>query len=85
VVSFRLPAVEEFAADGESALLVARGDVPGLVAAVQKVLADPSLGAALGRAGRATVERRFPADAVARTFEEVYDEVLATRRGGRPG
>lgn len=85
VVAFRLPAIEEFAADGESALLVGRGDVAGLAAAVRKVLADPSLGAALGRAGRATVEQRFPPDAVARTFEEVYDEVLADRRGGRPG
>jgi glycosyltransferase involved in cell wall biosynthesis len=80
VVAFRLPAIEEFASDGESALLVQRGDVPAFTAAVQKVLADPALGAALGRAGRATVERRFPADAVARTFEQVYDEVLATRR-----
>ena len=85
VVAFRLPAIEEFAADGESALLVSRGDVPAFAAAVQKVLADPALGAALGRAGRATVEQRFPADAVARTFEEVYDEVLATRREGRRG
>lgn len=85
VVAFRLPAVEEFATDGESALLVDRGDVAAFAAAVQKVLADPALASALGRSGRATVERRFPADAVARTFEGVYDEVLAGRRrqGGR--
>lgn len=76
-VAFRLPAIEEFATDGESAMLVERGDVESFADAVLKVLDDPALGARLGRAGRETVERRFPADAVARTFEEVYETVLA--------
>lgn len=88
VVAFRLPAIEEFASDGESALLVERGDVASFANAVEKILGDPALGVRLGCAGRAIVESRFPADAVARTFEEVYETVLAgrTRRQekGRP-
>lgn len=79
VVAFRLPAIEEFASDGESALLIERGDVASFANAVEKILGDPALGVRLGRAGRAIVESRFPADAVARTFEEIYDTVLAGR------
>lgn len=79
VVAYRLPAIEEFADDGKSALLVDRGDVASFANAVEKVLADPLLGDRLGRAGRAIVESRFPADAVARTFEDVYESVFAGR------
>ncbi len=42
--------------DGENVLLVPPGDVDALATALQRVLADPVLGEAIGRAARASVE-----------------------------
>jgi glycosyltransferase involved in cell wall biosynthesis len=45
--------------DGVTASFVTPGDVPGIAAALQKVLDEPGLLQALGRDGRALYERQF--------------------------
>ena len=75
VVAYRLPALEEFAEHGRTALLVRSGKVDALADAIRSLLASPGLRAQLGASGEAVVRSRFPADAVARTFEGVYDAV----------
>jgi glycosyltransferase involved in cell wall biosynthesis len=80
VVAMHCVAFEEFVVEGVTGVLVPQDDVDGMAAAVAEILRSPDHGAALGAAGRDTVARRFPPNAVARCFEGVYDEILGGRR-----
>lgn len=82
VVALRLPALEEFVVDGITGHLLDRGDGDAFVAAVDHVLSDPGRARAMGQAGRAVVERHYPPEAVARSFEAVYEQLLG--HAGRP-
>lgn len=76
VVAFGLPALEEFVTDGTTGYLVDRNDEAAFVARVDQLLADPARRRSMGEAGRAVVERHYAPDAVARSFEAVYQSVL---------
>lgn len=76
VVAFRLPALEEFVGDGTGGFLVGREDERSFVARVDELLGDPLRASAVGKAGRAAVERRHAPDAIARSLEDVYRTVL---------
>jgi glycosyltransferase involved in cell wall biosynthesis len=78
VVAYRLPALTEFVQDGTTGYLVELGDTDALAAAVNRLLDDPALADRMGAAGRFVVETRFPAEATARTFEQVYTSVMDT-------
>ncbi|MGE3619298.1 MAG: glycosyltransferase [Acidimicrobiia bacterium] len=80
VVAMHCVAFEEFVEEGVTGVLVPQGDVAGLAAAIVEVLASADRGEGFGAAGRAAVARRFPPDAVARSFEGVYDQVLGGQR-----
>ena len=84
VVAYRLPPLEEFTIEGETAELVTLGDLDGFVKAADDLLGDPARRAAMGAAGRLHVEQRFPADGVARTFEQVYRAVTDGATVGSP-
>jgi len=49
----------ELLVDGETALTFAPGDAAGLARQIERLLADPALGARLAQAGRRWVEQRF--------------------------
>jgi glycosyltransferase involved in cell wall biosynthesis len=51
LVTADTPAARELLTDGESALLVPRGDAEALATAVRRLAADPALAAQLGRGG----------------------------------
>jgi glycosyltransferase involved in cell wall biosynthesis len=76
-VTSRLPGVTDwFVDDGASGLLVAPGDVDALTAALTRALGDREVATALGRCARATVQARFPFDAVAGAYAEAYARLL---------
>jgi glycosyltransferase involved in cell wall biosynthesis len=81
VVAYRLPAFEEFAVPGRTAVLLPVGDVDALAHGVDSLLADPARASDLGRNGRVVVDERCSPTSVARDFEAVYEQVLDTRRG----
>ncbi|MDP8961597.1 MAG: glycosyltransferase [Actinomycetota bacterium] len=81
VVAFRVPALEEFVENGKTGILVDPQDLEGFVAAVEGLLAARVHASALGAAARRGVMERFPPTALARSLEDVYDEMLASRRG----
>ena len=59
VVSTRLSGIPELVKDGESGLLVPERDPGALAAAMERLAADPALGARLADAARRTVREQF--------------------------
>jgi glycosyltransferase involved in cell wall biosynthesis len=77
VVASRVGVVPEVLVDRESALLVPAGEVGALADAIETLLADPALGARLGKAARDLVERRLSGARVAEALAARY-AALAT-------
>jgi phosphatidyl-myo-inositol dimannoside synthase len=61
----------------QTALVVAERDAGGLAAAVNRLLAEPSLGKALGSAGRRLAAAKFGWARTADRFERAYERALA--------
>lgn len=77
-VASRLPGVtDDIVADGETGLLVEPHDVNALGLALTRVLTDRTRAAALGRAARLAVERRFAIEQTARRTLDAYRHLLA--------
>jgi glycosyltransferase involved in cell wall biosynthesis len=66
-----------------SGLRVANGDAGAMAAAMERLLEDPALALALGKAARERVLRDFSWSTVAERVEEIYLELLRTARGRR--
>lgn len=75
VVATDVGSVAEAVVDGKTGRLVARDDPSSLARAVRDLLEDPKRAHELGRKGRETAIERFTSAAMARAFEELYDEV----------
>jgi glycosyltransferase involved in cell wall biosynthesis len=80
VVAARVGGIPEIAADGSEALLVPPGDAGATAAAVGRLLDEPALAAALGRAARARVAREFAPAEIARRAVELYARLGAVPR-----
>ena len=78
VIATDVGGTREVIEDGVTGILIPPGDVPALTAAIRKVLNDPALAAAMGKAGRERVVNHFAAHAIAAKTEEVYRRVLET-------
>lgn len=81
VIGCRAGGVPDVIDDGHDGLLVDYGDVRGLAAAIDMLLADSDYRQAMGRRGRAKVETRYTWDHVYRTLLDTYQEVAG---GPRP-
>ena len=80
-VASRTGGIVDVLEDGRSGVLVSPGDGAALSAALQRLVADPALGHAMGAVARAIVKARFDErDAVAR-YRALFDEVAG--RAGR--
>jgi glycosyltransferase involved in cell wall biosynthesis len=73
VVGTRVCGTDEVVVDGETGRLVEGGHAPALADAVSEVLADPSLAARWGAAGRRRVADEFTAARMARETLAVYE------------
>lgn len=76
VVAVFCEALAEFVEPGRTGALTPRDDEAAFTAAVDDLLLSPDRAVRWGRFGRELVLERFSADAVARSCEAVYDEVL---------
>ena len=76
VTAFRIGGVEEVVRHEETGLLVPVGDVPGLAAVTQRLLADPALCRQYGMAGYRLARETFAAERCARVMEDIYRTLL---------
>jgi alpha-maltose-1-phosphate synthase len=76
-----LNAVPEIIEHDRTGLLVEPGDQPGLVRALQRLIAAPELRREMGRAARAAVERQADPDA---HRQRLLDLIESIRRSGPP-
>jgi glycosyltransferase involved in cell wall biosynthesis len=71
--------IPEVVCHGETGLLVPPGDVAGLAAAIDRLVADGELAARLGAGGRVAAER-FAWPRLAGCIAALYDDVLSDVR-----
>ena len=76
VVATRAGALPEIVVDGETGILVERGDTDGLAAAIGRLLAEPHLRERMGAAGRKRVRQLFTWERSVARLEELYQSVL---------
>jgi glycosyltransferase involved in cell wall biosynthesis len=77
VVAFRVGGVNEAVSEGNSGLLVERGNTDGLADAILKLLSNPRLRERIGNKGREFVLQNFTWDLCAKTMLKVYNEALS--------
>ncbi len=76
VIASRVGGTPEAVEEGKTGLLVPPQDPDALAEAMHRILSDPALAEAMGRAGRERVERLF-------TVERMAQEIAAIYREGR--
>ena len=76
VVATRGGGVPEIIEDGETGILVERGDAAALAQGIIRLLGDDALRARMGRAGRRRAVERFSWETVAENLLACYERVL---------
>src|SRR5262245_50952588 len=79
VVACAVGGVPDVVVDGETGLLVARDDAPGMARALRALLGSPDALARFGAAARRHVERRFDVSRLVAAHHSLYTRVLAER------
>ncbi len=82
VVATPAGGIATVAVDGETALVVPERDAAALARALERLLAEPDRGRALGRSARDTVRRTHDWSCVAERFEESYERAAAMTVSG---
>ncbi len=77
VIGTRVGGIPEQVVEGETGLLVGRGDRPSLSDALAMLLSDPDRSAAMGQAGRARCQERFSRAVSGELHAEVYRRVAS--------
>lgn len=76
VIATRVGANAELVEEGITGRVVQAGDAAALSAGLQALAEDPVAAAAMGRAARVSVERRFSLQSMVNAYEGVYERVL---------
>jgi glycosyltransferase involved in cell wall biosynthesis len=80
VVATSVGGTPEMVEEGVTGMLVAPRDSVALAEAIGAMLADPARAAAIGRAGREQVARRYSLEAMVRGTEALYERLLRQAR-----
>ena len=80
-VATRVGGVPGVLDDGINGVLVEPSDPQGLAVALERVLSDRTGAATMGAAARDLVRERYAAEAAARAYADVYDELVGARFG----
>jgi L-malate glycosyltransferase len=82
-VATRVGGTAEAMVDGRAGLLVPPDDAAALAGAIERLLDQPAMAAAFGRAARRTIEERFSLQTMVGATEQLYEDLLRQRLGGR--
>jgi glycosyltransferase involved in cell wall biosynthesis len=77
VVATGVGGTDEVVVHGSTGMLVPPMNVTALAVAIGAILADQTMAARFGEAGRKRVAQMFSAEAMVRGVSEVYDELIA--------
>jgi len=80
IVATRVGGTPEAIADGHTGLLVPANDPRALSEAIARLLREPDLAAALGRAARRTAESSFSLPRMVAAIEQLYRDLLTQKR-----
>ena len=80
VIATRVGGNADLVSEGASGLLVPPADAETMAAAIVTLALAPQRAAAMGRAGRATVEARFSLPAMVAAYRDLYEQRLARAR-----
>jgi glycosyltransferase involved in cell wall biosynthesis len=72
VVTSHITGIPELVEDGASGFLTEPGDIDALTQAIETLLSDPDMGAALGQVGRAKVNADFDIDSEAKRLHALF-------------
>jgi L-malate glycosyltransferase len=78
-VATRVGGTPEAVADGATGLLVPPGDPAAMAGAIGRLLHEPGLAVALGRAGRVAVASRFSVERMVEATERLYVDLVGQR------
>jgi glycosyltransferase involved in cell wall biosynthesis len=82
VVASSVGSIPVMISEGLTGYLCSPGDVPAFCRRVVELAADPALRAAMGRAGRAEICRRYGAESMLRAYFEVFRQASDTPSEG---
>jgi glycosyltransferase involved in cell wall biosynthesis len=85
IITTRSGLIPETVAEGRNALLVPRGDVAGLAAALRTLRDDPARRASMGRHSRELYGERYTLEHFRRNLSLLVGELLAPPPAVRPG
>ena len=79
VLATRVGGNAELVEEGATGLLVPPADPAAMAAALRQLAGDPARAAAMGRAGRARVDRQFSMQVMVDSYRGLYDRLLRAR------
>jgi len=81
VVGARAGGLPEVVVDGECGFLHPGGDVEAMAESCRRILTEPGLREAMGRAGRERAIRLFSPESILPQYEAIYQEQIDRRKG----
>ena len=81
VIASNLPGVRTVVDDGINGLLVTPGDIDGLAAKMQRLLASQDMRAAFGKEARRKVEAKYSWREIGERLEKIYQDTLSETAG----
>ena len=84
VIATCVGAVPRLVVDAQTGLLIEPGDLNALATAIIRLLGNPDLACQLGQNGRAHVAQHFSAEAMAKSYIGMYEQVLISRGDRTP-
>ncbi|HXN76684.1 MAG TPA: N-acetyl-alpha-D-glucosaminyl L-malate synthase BshA [Gemmatimonadaceae bacterium] len=80
VIGTNAGGIPEVVRDGETGVLCAVGDIPGMAAAALEILQDPKRWSEMSKLGSADARERFSRDAIVTKYESLYRKSLPSQK-----
>ena len=80
VIAPRVGSIPDSVADGQTGFVTEPGDVEAVAARLVELFLQPDRAAAMGKSGRAVVERRWSLDAMVNGYQRLIEEIYARKR-----